>query len=189
MDHLEDAAIICLYWHRDPQAIPATAEKYGRYCAVVAQNILRSPQDTEECVNDTYLRAWNAMPPHRPAVLAAFLGKITRNLALNRRRKDTAEKRGGGEADAAFEELAQVVSDRDTPEAALDRRELLEAVNDFLAALPDAKRRIFVCRYWYFDSVPDIAARFSLSENHVYVTLHRLRAQLRRRLSERGFTL
>ena len=115
MDHLEDAAIISLYWRRDAQAIPATAEKYGSYCTAVARNILRDQRDTEECVNDTYLRAWNAMPPHRPAVLSAFLGKITRNLALNRRRKDAAEKRGGGEADAVFEELAQVVSHRDTP--------------------------------------------------------------------------
>lgn len=189
MDHLEDAAIISLYWRRDAQAIPATAEKYGSYCTAVARNILRDQRDTEECVNDTYLRAWNAMPPHRPAVLSAFLGKITRNLALNRHRKDAAEKRGGGEADAVFEELSQVVSHRDTPESDLDRRELLGAINEFLAALPDTKRRIFVCRYWYFDSVPDIARRFALSENHVYVTLHRLRTQLRRRLSERGFVL
>ena len=115
MDHLEDAAIISLYWHRDAQAIPATAEKYGSYCTAVARNILRDQRDTEECVNDTYLRAWNAMPPHRPAVLSAFLGKITRNLALNRRRKDAAEKRGGGEVDAVFEELAHVISHRDTP--------------------------------------------------------------------------
>ena len=186
---MDDAAIVALFWARDERAIPATAEKYGSYCTAVARNILRDQRDTEECVNDTYLRAWNAMPPHRPAVLSAFLGKITRNLALNRRRKDTAEKRGGGEADAVFEELSQVVSHRDTPESDLDRRELLGAINEFLAALPDIKRRIFVCRYWYFDSVPDIARRFTLSENHVYVTLHRLRTQLRRRLSERGFML
>lgn len=186
---MDDATIVALFWARDERAIPATAEKYGSYCAAVARNILRDQRDAEECVSDTYLRAWSAMPPHRPAVLSAFLGKITRNLALNRRRKDAAEKRGGGEADAVFEELAQVVSHQDTPESDLDRRELVAAINDFLAALPETKRRIFVCRYWYFDSVADIAKRFSLSENHVYVTLHRLRTQLRRRLSERGFML
>lgn len=186
---MDDAAIVALFWARDERAIPATAEKYGSYCTAVARNILRDQQDTEECVNDTYLRAWSAMPPHRPAMLAVFLGRITRNLALNRHRKDAAEKRGGGEADAVFEELAQVVSHQDTPESDLDRRELVAAINEFLAALPDTKRRIFVCRYWYFDSVPDIARRFTLSENHVYVTLHRLRTQLRRRLSERGFML
>lgn len=186
---MDDATIVALFWARDERAIPAAAEKYGAYCAGIAGSILPDRRDAEECVSDTYLRAWNAMPPHRPAVLSAFLGKITRNLALNRRRKDAAEKRGGGEADAVFEELAQVVSHQDTPESDLDRRELLGAINEFLAALPDTKRRIFVCRYWYFDSVPDIARRFTLSENHVYVTLHRLRTQLRRRLSERGFML
>ena len=186
---MEDQQIIELYWARSEQAIRESETKYGAFCLSIARNILAQEQDAEECVNDTWLRAWNAMPPHRPAVLSAFLGKITRNLALNRRRKDAAEKRGGGEADAVFEELAQVVSHQDTPESDLDRRELLGAINEFLAALPDTKRRIFVCRYWYFDSVPDIARRFALSENHVYVTLHRLRMQLRRRLSERGFML
>ena len=189
MDHLEDAAIISLYWRRDAQAIPATAEKYGSYCTAVARNILRDQRDAEECVSDTYLRAWSAMPPHRPAMLAVFLGRITRNLALNRLRSAAAQKRGGGGAEAVFEELQHLVSHRDTPEMALDRRELVAAINDFLAALPETKRRIFVCRYWYFDSVADIAKRFSLSENHVYVTLHRLRTQLRRCLSERGFML
>ena len=178
MDHLEDAAIISLYWRRDAQAIPATAEKYGSYCTAVARNILRDQRDTEECVNDTYLRAWNAMPPHRPAVLSAFLGKITRNLALNRHRKDAAEKRGGGEADAVFEELAHVVSHQDTPESDLDRRELLGAINEFLAALPDTKRRIFVCRYWYFDSITEIAERFGFGQSKVKMMLLRTRGKL-----------
>ncbi|MFR6394361.1 MAG: sigma factor [Oscillospiraceae bacterium] len=100
MDHLEDAAIISLYWHRDASSHPCYRRKIWLLTrTAVARNILRDQRDTEECVNDTYLRAWNAMPPHRPAVLSAFLGKITRNLALNRRRKDAAEKRGGGEVD------------------------------------------------------------------------------------------
>ena len=186
---MDDAAIVALFWARDERAIPAAAEKHGRRCTAVAGSILPDPRDAEECVSDTYLQAWSAIPPHRPAALAAFLCRITRNLALNRRREATADKRGGGETEAIFEELGHVVSDRDTPDAALNRRELVAAINDFLAALPETKRRIFVCRYWYFDSVADIAKRFSLSENHVYVTLHRLRTQLRRRLSERGFML
>ena len=186
---MDDAAIVALFWARDERAIPAAAEKCGAYCAGIAGSILPDRRDAEECVSDTYLRAWSAMPPHRPAVLAAFLGRITRNLALNRLRSAAAQKRGGGGAEAVFEELQHIVSDRDTPEIALDRRELVAAINDFLAALPETKRRIFVCRYWYFDSVADIAKGFSLSENHVYVTLHRLRTQLRRRLSERGFML
>lgn len=186
---MEDETIIDLYFAREERAIAETGKKYGGYCRSIAFNILHSHEDTEECVSDTYLRAWSAMPPHRPAMLAVFLGRITRNLALNRLRSAAAQKRGGGGAEAVFEELQHIVSDRDTPEIALDRRELVAAINDFLAALPETKRRIFVCRYWYFDSVPDIAKRFSLSENHVYVTLHRLRTQLRRRLSERGFML
>ena len=186
---MEDETILDLYFAREERAIAETGKKYGGYCRSIAFNILRSHEDTEECVSDTYLRAWSAMPPHRPAMLAVFLGRITRNLALNRLRSAAAQKRGGGGAEAVFEELQHIVSDRDTPEIALDRRELVAAINDFLAALPETKRRIFVCRYWYFDSVADIAKRFSLSENHVYVTLHRLRSQLRRRLSERGFML
>ena len=186
---MEDETILDLYFAREERAIAETGKKYGGYCRSIAFNILRSHEDTEECVSDTYLRAWSAMPPHRPAMLAVFLGRITRNLALNRLRSAAAQKRGGGGAEAVFEELQHIVSDRDTPEIALDRRELVAAINDFLAALPETKRRIFVCRYWYFDSVADIARRFTLSENHVYVTLHRLRTQLRRRLSERGFML
>ncbi len=186
---MDDAAIVALFWARDERAIPAAAEKCGVYCASIAGNILPDRRDAEECVSDTYLQAWNAMPPQRPAVLPAFLGRITRNLALNRLRSAAAQKRGGGEAEAVFEELQHIVSDRDTPADALDRQELVAVINDFLAALPETKRRIFVCRYWYFESVPDIAARFALSENRVSVTLHRLRAQLRRCLSERSFML
>ena len=186
---MDDAAIVALFWARDERAIPAAAEKCGAYCASIAGNILPDRRDAEERVSDTYLQAWNAMPPHRPAVLPAFLGRITRNLALNRLRSATAQKRGGGEAETVFEELQHIVSGRDTPEVGLDRQELVAAINDFLAALPETKRRIFVCRYWYFESVSDIAARFAISENRVSVTLHRLRTQLRRCLSERGFML
>ena len=186
---MEDAQIIDHFFRRDPEAIRAAQEKYEKRRLAAARHILPDDRDAEECVSDTYLRAWSAMPPHRPAMLAVFLGRITRNLALNRLRSAAAQKRGGGRAEAVFEELQHLVSDRDTPEIALDRRELVAAINAFLAALPETKRRIFVCRYWYFDSVADIAKRFSLSENHVYVTLHRLRTQLRRRLSERGFML
>ena len=186
---MDDRDIIALYWQRAERAIHETAAKYGGLCYTIAHNILSSREDSEECVNDTYLGLWNAIPPQKPNCLQGFLGRITRNLALNRLRSAAAQKRGGGGAEAVFEELQHIVSDRDTPEIALDRRELVAAINDFLAALPETKRRIFVCRYWYFDSVPDIAKRFSLSENHVYVTLHRLRTQLRRRLSERGFML
>lgn len=186
---MEDAKIVQLYWDRDEQAIPATSDKYGSYCASIARNILGNAEDAEECVNDTYLHAWNAMPPHRPKMLSTFLGKLTRNLSLNRCRHNDAEKRGGGQRAAVLDELAELVSGGGEPEQEIDRRELLETINAFLDGLPRDKRRIFVCRYWYFDSVSEIAARFGLTENRVSVTLSRLRRKLRDHLSERGFML
>ena len=116
---MEDAAIIELYWRRSEAAIPATAEKYSAYCASIALGILGSPEDTEECLNDTWLGAWNAIPPHRPAFLVAFLGKITRNLAINRRQAVRAEKRGGGTLPAVLEELEEIVSGTQSPEDTL----------------------------------------------------------------------
>ena len=183
---MEDEAIVALYWARDEGAIPATAEKYGAYCASIAGNILESPQDAEECVNDTYLSAWNAMPPSRPRLLKAFLGKITRNLSLNRVRHHHAWKRGGG---AVMEELGEISTGADPVGEAIQRRELLRAIDTFLEGLPKRQRQLFVCRYWYFDSVTDLAARFQMTENHVSVTLRRIREKLRRNLLERGFEL
>ncbi len=172
---MEDSKIVQLYWDRDERAISATSEKYGNYCTSIARNILDSEEDAEECVNDTYLKAWNAMPPHWPSVLATFLGKITRNLSLNRYRYHTAGKRGGKEATIVLDELAELVSGTDSVEQDIDRRELIEAIDTFLAELPADKRGIFLCRYWYFDRISDIASRFCKSENHVSVILNRLR--------------
>lgn len=186
---MDDAKIVQLYWDRDEQAIPATSEKYGSYCAAIAKNILGNWEDAEECVNDTYMSAWNAMPPHKPSILSTFLGKITRNLSINRYKQKTAGKRGGGEAPAVWDEIAEFVSDTDSVEQEMDRRELVRAIDAFLDRLPADKRSIFVCRYWYFDRVSDIAARFGMSENHVSVTLNRLRLKLHNDLLERGFEL
>ncbi len=186
---MEDEAIVQLYWDRNEQAIPATADKYGSYCTTIARNILGSREDAEECVNDTYLHAWNAMPPHRPQVLSTFLGKITRNLSFNRHRHNTAEKRGGGAVPAVLEELSELVSGQDDVEQVLDRKELIEAIDAFLAALPQVKRSIFVRRYWYTDSIPEIAFRHGMKEGTVSMTLSRLRRKLHDHLSERGFEL
>lgn len=186
---MEDKQIVQLYWDRNEAAIPATAEKYGAYCASIARNILGSEQDTEECVNDLYLSAWNAMPPHRPRMLSTFLGKLTRNLAFNRYKRLTAQKRGGGETALVLEELAECLSGEDHVERELDRRELLAAINGFLRTLPAKKRSIFLCRYWYADPVGEIASRYGMSSGAVSMTLNRLRGQLRGYLSERGFDL
>ena len=141
---MKDSDIIQLYWDRNDRAISETSDKYGRYCRSIAKNILENEQDAEECVNDTYLNAWNAMPTHWPEQLSAFLGKLTRNLSFNRYKYNRAEKRGGGEFTLVLDELADCVSGKDNVEQEIDRRELTEAVNAFVAGLPERKRKIFV---------------------------------------------
>lgn len=186
---MDDAKIVQLYWDRDERAIPATAGKYGNYCTTIAKNILGSHEDAEECVNDTYMSAWNSMPPHRPGILSAFLGKMTRNLSIKRYRRNTAGKRGGGQATVVLDELAELVSDAESVEQAFDRKELVKAIDTFLSGLPAEKRGIFVRRYWYFDSVSEIASRFGMTENNVSVTLNRIRLKLYNYLLEGGFEL
>jgi RNA polymerase sigma-70 factor (ECF subfamily) len=186
---MDDPKIVQLYWDRDEQAIPATADKYGRYCTAIAKNILGSNEDAEECVNDTYLNAWNSMPPHRPSVLSTFLGKLTRNLSFNRYKHNTADKRGGGETTAVLDELLEIVSDTDSVEQEINRKELVKAIDTFLGTLSADKRGIFICRYWYFDSISTIASSFGMTENNVSVNLNRTRLKLHNYLLERGFEL
>ena len=186
---MDDAKIVQLYWDRDEQAIPVTANKYGNYCTSIAINILGNREDAEECVNDTYMNAWNSMPPHRPNILSTFLGKIVRNLSIKRYKHNTADKRGGGQATVVLDEIAEFVSDTDSVEKEIDHRELVKAIDSFLDRLPSDKKSIFVCRYWYFDSISDIAIRFGMTENNVSVTLNRLRLKLHNYLLERGFEL
>ncbi len=185
---MDDAKIVQLYFDRNEQAIPATADKYGNYCTSIAKNILGNHEDAEECVNDTYLNTWNAIPPHRPKMLSTFLGKIVRNLAFNRYKHNTADKRGGGEITAVLDELAGCVSDNEV-EQAYEHKELVAAINDFLSALPAEKRNIFVCRYWYTDSIADISARYDMTHSATSMTLHRLRIKLHNYLIERGYEL
>lgn len=186
---MDDQQIIALYWQRDERAIPATAETYGSYCFRIAHNILHERQDAEECLNDVWLRAWNNMPPHRPRFLSAFLGRITRNLALNMYSLKSAQKRGGGEAALVLDELAECVSGRETTEDLVSARALTEALNAFLAIMPPKKRKVFLRRYWYADSVSEIARTMGMTENQVSVLLHRQRAALKQFLTERGFDL
>lgn len=184
---MEDNIILELYWHRDEAAIPATAEKYGRYCNTVAINILSSAEDAEECVNDTWLHAWNAMPPHKPSLLSAFLGKLTRNLAFNRYKQTHAQKRGGGETALVLEELEECISGGDTVEQEIDRKELVKELNAFLAGLSPETRRCFVRRYWYCDSVRHIAAEKGRTQASVTMLLSRTRQQLKDHLIQKGY--
>lgn len=186
---MDDHDIIQLYWDRNDQAIQATSEKYGHYCKAIAKNILNSEEDAEECVNDTYLNAWNAMPTHWPEQLAAFLGKITRNLSFNRYKRNHTGKRGGGEIALVLDELADCISGADDVEQVFDRRELVKAINSFVRSLSLSKRNIFVRRYWYADSVSDIANGCGMPQGTVSKTLERTRKQLKAYLAERGFEL
>ena len=186
---MDDQQIIELYWNRSDEAIAQTQKKYGRLCYKVAFNILGSHQDSEECVNDTYLKAWNAIPPRRPQKLSAFLCRITRNQALKRYESNTAEKRGGSEVPLALEELAGCIPDPGSATALTEQRELIRQLNGFLAELPIETRGIFLQRYWGLESVRDIALAMGISESKVKVTLHRTRKKLKRHLEQEGIVL
>ncbi len=179
----DDSVIVDLYWARSQQAIVLSEQKYGRYCHTVAWNILRSEADSEECVNDTWLHAWNAMPPHRPGVLRTFLGKITRNLALNRYESSHAQRRGGGETQLCLDELAECLPDGNDPEHRVEELTLKEVLNRFLGEMKEEERRIFVLRYWYVVPVKEIAARMRCSESKVKMTLLRSRKKLEEALA------
>ena len=186
---MDDAKIIDLYWNRDESAIPATAEKYGKLCTSIAMNILASKEDAEECVNDTYLCAWNSIPPSRPSILSAFLGKITKNLSFNRYKYNTADKRGQGQMPLVLDELSDMICGSNEVEGMLDTKELADAIDAFLDKLSPKKKCIFVSRYWYTESVSDIALRCAMKEGAVSMTLNRLRKKLKCYLLERGFDL
>lgn len=179
---MDDQEIIDLYWARAETAISATDEKYGRYCRYIAYNILQSEEDSEECVNDAYLRAWNAMPPQRPDRLSAFLAKLTRNLALDRYRYNNRDKRGHGQLPLALDELAECAAARGSTDGIAERMALEELMNRFLASLPEQTRNIFMRRYWFLSPVKEIAADFSVSESAVKMTLLRARKELKRLL-------
>lgn len=186
---MEDQEIVRLYLDRDTAALSETAIKYSNYCHSIAKSILGSAEDAEECVNDAYLRAWNSIPPHRPNALSAYLGKLTRNLAFDRFRKQSADKRGGGEAALVLEELSECVSGTDSVEQEFDRKEFVQAINDFLNSLPQKKCRIFLCRYWYAYSIPEIAEKFGITEGNASVTLNRIRAKFKKFLAERSYDI
>ena len=183
---MDDQKIIDLYWSRSESAISETAGKYGNYCYSIAYNILTNREDSEESVNDTYMAAWKAMPPRRPAVLATFLGKITRHLSIDRWRTRSRYKRGGGEIVLALEELEECIADDHTVEQTYERKQLTFVFNRFLETLPDTERRIFLCRYWYLDSISDIAGYYGFSESKVTSMLHRTRKKFRTVLEKEG---
>lgn len=186
---VEDKQIVDLYWARADAAISETQKKYGRYCHSIAYHILCCDEDAEECTNDTYLKAWAAMPPHRPEHLASFLGKITRNLALDRYEKNHAKKRGCAAVALALDELEACIPAADHIASAAEELVLKEAINRFLWSLPADSRKIFVRRYWYLSSVKEIAQDFSVSESKVKMVLLRLRGRLKLFLEKEGIEI
>lgn len=186
---MEDQRIIALYYDRDEGAIAATREKYGSYCAAVAGHILDSAQDVEEVLNDTWLRTWNSIPPGKPENLKLYLARIARNLAFDRFRSQSREKRGGSQTVLALEELSQCIPSSSQPGDQLEAEELSAAVNAFLATLPRRDRVIFLRRYFYTQSFEEIAAGCGISHGAVRTALSRTRKKLKHYLIKEGFAV
>ena len=183
---MEDTEIVDLYWKRSDLAISETEKKYGRYCRGLAWRILASQEDAEECVSDTWFRAWNLMPDKRPSALSVFLGGITRQIALNRIRARNTKKRGGGEAELVLEELSEVISDGTDPERSVEDKELEAAIGSFVAALPTEEKTVFILRYWHLLPVAEIAGRMRFSQSKTKSMLFRTRNKLKTYLREEG---
>ncbi len=184
---MEDSRIIELYWQRSEVAIKETDGKYGAYCFAIANNILHSKEDSDECVNDTWLNAWSSMPPQRPTMLRIFLGKITRNLSFNRYSSRSAKKRGGGEIVLVLDELAECIACESDVESEYEVKELGRCINLFVSNLPERDGNVFVRRYFFTEPVAEIAKRYSLTESNVGVILNRTRKKLKNYLIREGF--
>ena len=184
---MEDSRIVELYWQRDPDAIRETSSKYGAYCFAIADNILSSREDAEECVNDTWLNTWNAIPPRRPEKLQIFLAKVTRNLSFNRLSTRTAGKRGGGEIDLILDELAECLAGESDVESIYEAKELGQCIRLFARALPERDGNVFVRRYFFTEPASVIAKRYGLTENNVMVILSRTRKKLKAHLIMEGY--
>ncbi len=186
---MDDEKIKDLFFERSEEAIKETEAKYGRYLYTIAFNILSDDESSRECLNDTLLQAWNAIPPARPQVLRAFLGKIARNLSLKRLEFENAKKRGGGQIVAIMEELGDLSDGGAEPDRIVDRIALSDSLRSFLHGLRQIDRMVFMKRYWLFMSINEIASDMGLSSSNVRVILHRTREKLREKLTEEGFEI
>ena len=184
---MEDHQIVELYWQKNADAISETSNKYGGYCFAIADHILNNTEDSEECVNDTWLHAWNAIPPQKPNVLRMFLAKITRNLSVNRFKARSAEKRGGGEILLVLDELADCLAGETDVEREYEGRELEQCIRRFVRGLPERDGNVFVRRYFFTEPVAAVAERYGLTENNVMVILSRTRKKLRLKLAKEGY--
>ena len=181
---MEDKDIIRLYFDRAEDAIGKTAEKYGSLCHAIAKNVLGNDEDAKECVNDTYLAVWNKIPPNRPQKLSVYLGKITRRIAIDTVRKQTAQRRRSNEFDLALDELNDCIGGGMQPDQAIEQKELSKVINSFLHSLPKTEQKVFVRRYFYLESIETVAKRFSFTESKVKSMLKRTRDKLKRYLEQ-----
>lgn len=183
---MEDSQIVSLYWQRKEEAIDRTEEKYGRYLTTIAYNILSDLEDSKESVNDTYLAAWDSIPPQKPQVLSTYLGKLTRRISIDLFRKRTSDKRGGGEYALSLEELGECIGGNTTEEA-VDVQALSDAIGAFLRTVSPESRNVFIGRYYYLDPVKKIAGYCGITESKAKILLHRTRQSLWEYLQREGF--
>lgn len=186
---LDDNEIIALYQNRDENAIKQTEKKYSGYLTKIALNVLGNFQDSEECVNDTYVRAWYTIPPHIPAALKHYLGKITRELSIDRIRMKTSKKRGGTEYELSLDELCDCAGSGDSTEQAAELSALVELIEEFLRSRGDDERDMFVCRYYFCDSIKEIAGYFGVNVSKVKNTLFHTRRELKKHLESEGYVI
>lgn len=186
---IDDKEILRQFFERDEKALSAVGEKYKTYLLKIAENITFSHEDAEEIVNDVLLKAWELIPPNEPEKLAAFLGKLTRNEAISRRRSALMEKRGNGEIPLVIDEMAEIISDGSNIEQEQEYKALMEEISSYIKKQNPLKRDLFVCRYWYCMSVRELSGKFGVTESKVTVTLCRLRAKLKKHLQERGYDI
>ncbi len=184
---MEDDRIIELFWNRREEAIEAAQAAYGAYCLSIARRILPSPEDAEECVNDAMLALWNSIPPNQPEHLSLYLGRIIRRNAIDRLRRENAQKRGGREAEIALNELEETLAAAGTPEEVLEKKELAAAVSGILRTFRETERNIFIRRYWFLDTVPEIADRFGLTTGQTAMILSRGRKKIAKILKKKGW--
>ena len=186
---MEDEAIVSLYWQRNESAIRETERKYDRYLTKIAMNILADREDSRESVNDSYLAAWNSMPPHRPGVLSTYLGKITRRISIDRFRYRTREKRRQSEYEISLSELGDCVSGGNTTEEAVNGKLLADAIGIWLRLQPEENRNLFLCRYYFLDSLQEVAKHCGITESKCKTVLHRMRKSLKEYLEKEGFVV
>ena len=186
---MEDRKIVALYWARNEEAIRQTQIKYEAYLMKIAAGILMKREDCEECVNDTYLHTWNAIPPKKPDKLSAFLGRICRNLSIDRIRKKSARKRGGSEWTAALEELEPFIPGGDDPEKSMEDAELAQSLEKFVRGLSERDQALFLRRYYFLQPIAEAAEGCGMRENAAKVSLYRIREKLKKHLEREGIAI